>query len=182
MCASATDPLCNLGESLRVSVRRLCYCSWTVNFWGKEAASVCLCDTVQSRWAWQGLCGSIQTQCLCFYPGFSSVPWGPSLTGVSGVYLLFCHTHPAEPFWQLEQTGADGCHKGNLRILGMLFSAHQSQSLKMVTEGLGINQTLSKACFCFSVLSSPVTMTICLGKVWGNMVIPVVCLESSHVW
>lgn len=71
---------------------------------------------------------------------------------------------------------------GNLSILKMLFSARLSQILKMVTEELGINQILSKACFWFSVLSSPVTMTLMLGKVWGNMFIPVVCLESSHVW
>lgn len=83
---------------------------------------------------------------------------------------------PSGSWSKLEQMAVINLCLGNFALLKMLFSAHQSLILKMVREGLGINQIVSKACFCFSVLSSPVTLTIHLVKCGG------ICSFLRSVW
>lgn len=95
--------------------------------------------------------------------------------------MPFCHTHPAEPFWQLEQTGADGCHKGNLGILKMLFSAHQSGIFENGNKRAWDQPESLQGLPLLQCLVLPCLHDCMLGKVWGNTFIPVVCLESSHV-
>lgn len=120
-------------------------------------SSVCLCDTVQSRWVWQGhvevsrhsVCGFSQGLVLFL----RDCPWVRSqectCSSVSPILLS-----PSGSWSKLEQMAVINLCLGNLSILEMPFSVHQLQILKMVTEGLRINQTLPKACFCFNVSSS----------------------------
>ena len=101
------------------------------------------------------------------------VPRRQPLTGASGVYLLlFCLAvllSSSGSWSKPEWMAVINMQLGNLSILKMLFSAHWSQILKMVTvtqKDLGSAQMLSRACFCFSNLFSPVTLAISFVSVW----------------
>lgn len=128
-------------------------------------------DAVQSGWVWQGYVEVSRHSVCVFTQGLllflGDCPWVGSqectCSSVSPILLS-----PSGSWNKLEQVVVVHWCLGNLSNLKMLFSAHQSHILKMVTEGLGINQTLSKTCFCFSVLLSR-HHDCMLGKVWGNI-------------